>query len=262
MKVGDLDIYYETHGRGEALLLVAGLGNDLKSWAFQTPDFAKKYRVVTFDNRGSGNTKAPDSGYSIEMMADDTAGLMDALGIDRAHVLGVSMGGYVAQELALRHPERTKSLVLATTSIGPYTLESSVLRAWAAGALKGVSPRTFFLIMLPFMFNDMCFEDPAVLQMAVDIIAAHSSMPAHVLTCQMTACVRHNARGRIGRISVPTLVLAGKEDVFVPMALSEELASSILGARLKVLDGGGHGFNTAIPEKFNRAVLEFLARLA
>jgi len=259
--VGDLNMYYEVHGKGEPLLLISGLGNDLNGWAFQVPEFAKKYCVTAFDNRGSGRTDAPDQPYSIAMMAEDTAGLMDALSIEKAHVLGVSMGGYIAQELAIRHPSRVESLILVTTSVGPYLLKISILQAWARQALRDMSPMTFFQILLPFMFNDGSFEIPGVLEMAVGTIAGHSSTPPDVLARQMIACVEHDARGRIGQITAPTLVLAGKEDVFVPFSLSEELAASIPNAKLRLLHGGGHGFNASMADKFNRVVLEFLEQL-
>jgi 3-oxoadipate enol-lactonase len=262
VKVGSLNMYYEAHGEGQPLLLISGLGDDLNVWASQLPELARKYRVDTFDNRGSGRTDAPDMPYSIRMMAEDTAGLMDALNIQRAHVLGVSMGGYIAEELAITYPGRVASLVLATTSVGPYLVKISILQAWAREALRDMRPLTFFQIMLPFMFNDRSFETPGVLEMAVGTIAGHSSTPPHILARQMTACVEHDARDRIGRITAPTLVLAGKEDPFVPFSLSEELATSIPNAKLRVLDGGGHGFNEASAEKFNRAVLEFLEQVS
>jgi 3-oxoadipate enol-lactonase len=254
-------MYYEVHGEGRPLLLICGLGNDLSSWDLQIPELARKHRVISFDNRGSGRTDAPDHPYSIRMMAGDTAGLMDTLGIEKAHVLGVSMGGYIAEELAMACPGRVTSLVLATTSVGPYMLKISVLQAWARQALAGMTPMASFQIMLPFMFNDRCFEDPQVVEMAVATIAGHSSTPPHILAHQMIACAEHDARDRIGQISAPTLVLAGKEDPFVPFSLSQELAASIPGAKLRVLEGGGHGFSASMAAKFNRAVLEFLNQL-
>jgi pimeloyl-ACP methyl ester carboxylesterase len=261
--VGDLNVYYKVYGQGEPLVLIAGLGSDLSDWAFQTPEFSKKYRVVTFDNRGAGRTDARDVPYSIRVMSDDTLGLMDALGIDQAHVLGVSMGGYIAQELAIRHPGRAKSLILVSTSAGPYLLETHVLTAWAAAAIKGISQKTFFQLMLPFIFTDRLFENPEMVQIAVDMIATpHSGTTVYALVRQLMACVEHDARGRLGRITMPTLVLAGKDDILVPFSLSEEMATSIPNARLVVLDGGGHRFNTEVPDKFNRAVLEFLAQVA
>jgi pimeloyl-ACP methyl ester carboxylesterase len=259
--VDGLNMYYEVHGEGKPLLLISGLGNDLNGWALQVPEFAKKYRVIAFDNRGSGRTDAPDLRYSIQMMAEDTIGLMDALSIEKAHVLGVSMGGYIAEELAIGYPRRVGSLILMTTSVGPYMLKISVLQNWARQALRDMSPMTFFQIMLPFMFNDRSFETPGVLEMAVGTIAGHSSTPPHILARQMTACVEHDARDRIGQIAAPTLVLAGKGDPFIPFSLSEELAASIPNARLRVLDGGGHGFSSSIADKFNQAVLEFLEQV-
>lgn len=224
------------------------------------PGLARRYRVVAFDNRGSGRTGAPDGPFTVSMMAGDAAGLLDALGLDRAHVLGVSMGGYIAQELALAWPGRVAGLVLATTSAGPYLLKTSVLEEWLRGPLRGLAPGTLFQIMMPFMFNDRCFEQPGVREMFVAAIAPHAAAPPHVLARQITACVEHDARDRIGLIASPTLVLAGREDTFVPFSLSEELAARIPNARLVVLEGGGHGFGSAAAEAFNRAVLEFLDR--
>jgi len=262
-RVGEIKMYYEVYGEGEPLLLIMGLGSDLTGWIFQTPELSQKYRVVAFDNRGAGRTDAPDVPYTIRMMADDTVGLMDVLGIDKAHVLGISMGGYIAQEMAIKYPRRARSLILVTTSAGPYLLETHIVTAWVEAALKGVSQKTFFQLMLPFIFTDKFFEDSDMVQMAVDMIAARSSAtPDHALVRQLMACLEHDARGRLSQITVPTLVVAGQDDILVPFTLSQELAAGIPDARLVVLEGGGHGFNTDNPDRFNQAVLEFLAQVA
>ena len=114
-RIGDVDLYYEEHGAGDPLLLVMGLGADSTAWMFQVPDFARHYRTIVFDNRGVGRSAKPPGPYSIAQMADDTAGLLDTSGVERCHVVGVSMGGMIAQELALRHPARVRGLVLACT---------------------------------------------------------------------------------------------------------------------------------------------------
>jgi len=138
VKVGDINMYYEIHGEGEPLLLTAGGGMGLAGWARQTPEFSEKYRVIVFDNRGAGRTDAPDTPYSIEMMADDTAGLLDALGIEKAHILGLSMGGMIAQEFALKYPQRVKSLILATTTASPYPWAKHIIDTWARMAQEGL----------------------------------------------------------------------------------------------------------------------------
>lgn len=118
LPVNGINLYYESHGKGEPLLLIEGLGYSSWMWYRQIPEFAKKYRVIAFDNRGVGLTDKPDSEYTIELMADDAASLLLSLGIESAHVLGVSMGGYIAQSLATRHPDKVKSLILACTNMG------------------------------------------------------------------------------------------------------------------------------------------------
>lgn len=270
VRVGEINMHYEVHGEGEPLLLIASMGSDLNAWRLQTPAFSKKYRVVTFDNRGAGRSDAPDIPYSIAMMADDTVGLMDVLGVEKAHVLGKSMGGYIAQEVAIRHPGRSISLILVSTSAGSHVAETPILRGWAEGAMKGVSRKTCFQIMLPFIFSDNTFEDPEMVNMAIEMIGGRAiprqgdaeSPQARALRRQFIACVEHCARGRLGQVSAPALVIAGRDEFFVPLELCRELADSIPNAGLVMLEGGGHALNEDVPEEFNRAVLQFLAQVA
>ena len=263
VRAGDIDIFYETSGEGEPLVLIMSMGSDLSGWASQIPHFSKEYRVVAFDNRGSGRTDAPDEPYTIAMMADDTAALMDALGIESAHILGKSMGGYIAEELAIRHPARVQSLVLAATSVGPYIAETPVLERWVKAATPGMNRTTLFQLMLPFIFTDASFENTENVRMAVETIASRpQATPPYALERQFTACAEHSARGRTAEVKAPTLVLAGSNDLFVPFSLSRELAEVFPRGRLVVLEGGGHELNVDVPEKFNRAVLRFLAEIS
>jgi len=269
VRVGQINTYCEVHGRGEPLLLITSMGSDVNAWRLQTPVFSQKYRVVTFDNRGSGRSDAPDVPYSIAMMADDTAGLMDALGIEKAHVLGKSMGGYIAQEVAIRHPGRVRSLILASTSAGPHVAETPLLRGWAETAMKGLSKRRLFQVMLPFIFSDYTFEDPEMVDMAIEIIGGRAiprngdaeSPQSSALRRQFIACVEHFARGRLNAVTAPTLVVAGRDEFFIPLELCRELAASIPNARLAILESGGHALNEDIPEEFNRTVLQFLEQV-
>ncbi len=262
VKVGDINIYYEVNGEGEPLLLIAALSSDVTSWRFQTPEFSKKYRVIVFDNRGVGRTDSPDTPYSIEMMADDAVGLLDALDIEKVNVLGISMGGFIAQELALKYPRRVKSLILATTAANAPFLAKHLWDTWVRLVQEGVSWEIAWRNVMPWVYTDKFFENPEQVQMVINRILTYPyQQPAHAFARQATACAEHDTRDRISQITAPTLVLVGREDIYLPVKLSEELAAGIPNAELVVLEGGGHGFSGEIPEKFNQAVLDFLAKV-
>jgi len=200
--------------------------------------------------------------YTIAMMADDTVALMEALGIQKANVLGKSMGGYIAEELAVGHPERVSSLMLAATSIGPYVVETPILESWVGQKAPALNRRTFFQLMLPYIFTDRTFEDADNVRVAVEMIASRPQATSpQAMTRQFIACAEHSARGRTSHVEAPTLVLAGSEDLFIPLSLSQELAAVFAKGRLVVLEGGGHELNVDVPQKFNRAVLDFLAEV-
>ncbi|MEY4951526.1 MAG: hypothetical protein RL698_3737 [Pseudomonadota bacterium] len=272
VRVGDIDVYYEEHGGGPPLLLIMGLATDSTAWAFQLPEFARHYRAIAFDNRGVGRTSKPAGPYSIHQMADDAAGVMDALGVARAHVLGVSMGGMIAQELALRHPERVSALVLACTFPEPdATVEDR--RSFMVGQLGGqvsadgelqidvasLNPLLFVQQMLPAVFNPsfIASDLPKLMQVFAGALQYGFSMEA--ILGQVAAVMGHRATDRLHRIAVPTLVLTGDADQLVAPSNSDILAREIPGAKLVKVPGGSHGFNFETPEVFNREVIDFLA---
>ena len=163
-RVGDIGIHYEVQGGGEPLVLVMGLGSNLAGWMFQLLEFSRRYRVITFDNRGVGRTDAPDAAYSIEMMAGDTVGLMDALEIESAHVLGISMGGFIAQEIAIRFPERVRSLVLAATGTHVDPRGAYLLDLWGR-LIGGEDGRELHIrATLPWLFTEAMFENTRVIE--------------------------------------------------------------------------------------------------
>jgi len=263
LRVASINMYYEIYGEGEPLLLIMGLGADLTAWSFQTPEFSKKYRVIVFDNRGAGRTDAPDAPYSIRMMADDTVGLMNALGIQQAHVLGVSMGGRIAQELAIEYPQRVKSLILAATSTKMPPREKHVFDTAARMLKEGVSAETHLRNLMPWTLTEKFFENQAQVTWSINAMLANPhKQPTYAFIRQFNACAEHDTANRIGRIKAPALILVGREDLFAPVRLSEELAAQIPNAKLVVVDGGGHGFNVEARDKFNQAVLDFLATVA
>jgi pimeloyl-ACP methyl ester carboxylesterase len=271
-KIGSLDLYYEEHGAGEPLLLIMGLAADSTAWMFQVPEFAEKYRTIVFDNRGVGRSSKPAGPYSIHEMADDAAALLDVLHVQRAHVVGVSMGGMIAQELALRHPERVHGLVLACTYPEPdadiernrrfsvQQLGGSITDGGDVQIdLKAINPMDFLQQLLPLVFNQefIANELPKLLQVFSGALQYGFSMEA--ILGQVGAVMNHKATDRLGKITAPTLVITGDADRLIPPANSDILAKGIPGAKLVKIPGGSHGFNFETPEVFNRAVLEFLA---
>ena len=270
-KVNGIDVYYEEQGRGEPLLLIMGLAADSTAWMFQVPDFAQRYRTILFDNRGVGRSSKPAGPYSIHQMADDAAGLLDALDVPRAHVVGVSMGGMIAQELALRHPARVRGLVLACTYPEPdadterqreFSLAQFGGRISASGEteidVSAIDPLMFFQHLLPRVFNQAFIDQelPKLLQVFSGALQYGFSMEA--ILGQVEAVMGHKATDRLHQIGTPTLVITGDADLLISPANSDVLARHIPGAKLVKVPGGSHGFNFETPDVFNRTVLDFL----
>ena len=273
-KAGNVELYYEVHGSGDPLLLIMGLAADSQAWMFQTPAFAEHYRTVIFDNRGVGRSSKPPGPYTIHEMADDAAELMAALDIDQAHVVGVSMGGMIAQELALRHPQRVRGLVLACTYPEPDA-EIEATRRFSVTELGGkitadgaveidvnaIDPMTFFMNLIPKVFTPPFIQAqlPTLMQLFGGALQWGFSLEA--ILGQVEATMGHRATARLHEIKSPTLVITGDSDLLVPPHNSDILAERIPNAKLVKIEGGSHGFNFETPEVFNREVLDFLASI-
>jgi pimeloyl-ACP methyl ester carboxylesterase len=257
---------------GDPLLLIMGFATDSMAWMFQVPAFAARHRTITFDNRGVGRSSKPGGPYTIHEMADDALGLLDHLDVRRAHVLGLSMGGMIAQELALRHPERVRSLILAATYPEPdeetertrqFTLEQMGARITAAGELQvdltAINPLMLFQHLLPLVFSQefIATQLPKLMQLFAGALQYGFSMEA--IFGQMQALMGHKATDRLHHITAPTLVVTGDADRLISPANSDILAANIPGAKLVRIPGGTHGFNIEQPDAFNGPVLEFLA---
>jgi pimeloyl-ACP methyl ester carboxylesterase len=271
-KVGANELFYEAHGEGDPLLLIMGLAADSTAWLFQVPELARHYRTIVFDNRGVGRSSKPRGPYTIHEMADDAAGLLDVIGIERAHVVGVSMGGMIAQELTLRHPKRVRGLVLGCTFPEPdaeaerqrqFSLARFGGRVTASGEteidVSAVDPLMLFQHLLPRVFNQSFIdrELPKLLQIFGGALQYGFSLEA--ILGQVEAIMGHRATDRLREITAPTLVITGDADLLVSPANSDVLARSIPGAKLVKIPGGSHGFNFETPDVFNRAVIDFLA---
>lgn len=258
--VNGLEMFYKWHGEaGEPLVLIAGLGGHSGSFAWQIPAFAERYRALRFDNRGAGRTSAPDELYSMRQMADDTAALMDALGVQTAYVLGVSMGGMIAQELAINHPGRVRKLVLACTRAKPTNVRRMAAEVQRATRMSELGPQEREAYGMPWGRTATFMQDQARVDAAIDLAGKDPyPMPAHAYVRQLEATMAHDTAYRLGRIEAETLVLVGAEDILTPPWESDALVAGIPNATLRVLPRGGHGFIAEYPDEFNAAVIEFL----
>lgn len=258
LQMRDIIMYYEEAGQGDPLLLITGLGSDLQSWALTVPALAKQFRVITFDNRGAGRTSAPDRPYSIENMADDAVALLDALEIDKAHVLGFSMGGCIAQELALRNPARVDKLILVSTAPDVDGYGVAALRALTTVRRSNVSREGFVRVMAPFIYSPDFLNDAGRLERAiVNSLANPYPQQDHAYLRQAEAIFRFSAASRLGDIKNETLVIHGVDDNLVPPHNGRRLAEGLPSATHVELPGGHVGL-LEHPDEYNAAFLEFL----
>lgn len=261
VEVADIAIHYETYGQGEPLVLIMGLGGGSSLWWRQVDFFSPEYRVVVYDSRGVGRTDKPDTPYSMDMLVGDAAGLLERLGIASAHIYGVSMGGMVAQELALRYPELVSSLVLGATTCGgghaampsQETLQKlfGIMTLSPEEAVKVATSVTFsptFIERHPDKINDW-------------LIKGAESPPSPMgFKRQAEAAAGFDTYDRLPQIRVPTLILAGTADQLIPSDNSRILASRIPNAKLVLFEGAGHGYLWEAEKEANRTVHDFLRK--
>ena len=259
VRCNDVELRVEEVGSGAPLLLIMGLGASLETWVAQRDAFAARHRVVMFDNRGAGGSECPPPPWSVPEMAADAVGVLDALGIERAHVLGVSMGGMIAQELAIRWPERIDRLVLAVSFARPDPVRRAFLlfRRWAR--FQDIDLVQEGIANLPWLVSPRVLNDPARLEEILGVVGAMPFMAPEAYARQIDAILEHDTLARLDGVRAPTLVLAAAEDVLTPVYLSREIADAIRGARLVVLPRGNHAVQLEEPTAFNAAVLEFLS---
>jgi 3-oxoadipate enol-lactonase len=263
VKLGNINMYYEVHGSGESLVLIQGLSLDSSAWENQISAFSQKYQVIVFDNRGVRQSDFSNMSYSTEIMADDTVELLKFLNIKNAHVLGFSMGGMIAQQIALKYPEIVKSLILVATAAKFPARARYLTKLWLKMLEEQVSTETRLQEICLWVFTDEFLADEARVTAAVNLGLNHPHpQPMHGFAGQIAALLEHDTRDKIHRISAPTLVLIGKDEIFIPLNFSEELAANISNAELVISEKGGHNYWMEFPEIFNRAIMQFLAQVA
>jgi len=258
IQTSKLNTYYEIHGDGEPLLLIRGLGSTCEGFKPQVDGLSPHFRVISFDNRCVGRTEQPQEPFTIADMADDTAALLDAIGVEKAHVFGVSLGGMVAQEFALRHPARVRRLVLACTHAGPRTAARAP--DWAIRIFeesRDMPRRDALRHSIPLLFSSRTVtENPELVEAALAIME-HNNQPKSSYLLQLGAVMRHDTFDRLSEITHPTLVMTGTEDTLVAPGNSRLIADRIPGARFIEFEKTGHVFFTEIPQTVNKVLIDF-----
>jgi 3-oxoadipate enol-lactonase len=237
--------------------LINGIGDDLEAWEYQMqPLLDSGFQVLRFDNRGVGASGSPPGPYSSELMADDLKGLIDKVGIGPLHIVGVSMGGAIAQAFALRYPENLRSLVLANTFAAPGRYTQRIFASWGEVASNAGMP-VLMRQIAPWIFSPGFFEhEPDKL---AEFIAAMetTTQGAAAFVAQLGALVDHDTSSRLSEIIQPTLVLAANEDILIPPSQSRRLFSSLPNAWWASIPGG-HGAMWEAPDDLNEALVRFL----
>jgi 3-oxoadipate enol-lactonase len=260
-RINGIEIAFELRGAGIPIVMIHGAQGDQSMYAGLAAALAPTYRVLTFDQRGSGLSEKPDMPYSIAMLADDTAALMDHLEIPAAHIIGVSMGGMIAQEFALRHPNRVRALVLGcTTAGGPKSIRLGGDALTNAYSTKPMTAEERGKALAEAAFTKgYVAQHPEIV---AAMIESRRSRPIDTVAFphRMKAATEHDTYDRLGEIRCPTLVITGKDDALISWENSRILAERIKGAEEVILQPAGHCFWLEQPEASSAAIAGFLKR--
>jgi 3-oxoadipate enol-lactonase len=258
-QINGIRIAYQQRGTGVPLVMIHGAQGDQSMFNDLAPFFASSYRVLTFDQRGSGLSEKPDADYSIAILADDTAALMDQLGFSPAHIVGVSMGGMIAQELALRHPRKIRSLVLGcTTPGGPNAIRIGGSAFANAYSTQPMSAEERGRALAEAAFTKGYIEGHPEIVPAMIEARRQRPIDSASLAHRLKAALKHDTYERLAQIDCPTLVITGKDDALISWENSRLLSDHIPGAQFVLLEPAGHCFWLEQPEKSGNAILRFL----
>ena len=260
--INGINMYYEVHGKGVPLVMIQGFAGNHQAWFFQAPVFKKYYRVIIFDNRGIGKSDKSSEPYTIKTMAEDVIGLMDYLNIDKAHVLGLSLGGMVAQEIAISYPERVSKLVLGSTFAGGEIndVHPEMVKAFAAPeGTANIDFRSIPIEKVMYKMTSLAFNR-RLYRMILLPLSKRSikSINPEGHFKQMAAVSDYTTLDRLHLIKAPTLVTTGTGDRIISPGASEVIASHIPNAKLVLVKGGSHAFFMEMRGRFNKEVLGFL----
>lgn len=255
VRIDGIDLAYSVAGGGEPVLFLHGLGSCSEDWALQVPSFAERYRVLTADMRGHGRSAKPPGPYSVPMMAADVRGLLDALGVESTHVVGLSMGGMIAFQLAVDYPARVRRLVIVNSgpALVPRTMGERLVVAQRLALARFFGPARSGRFL-----SRRLFPKPEQEFFRQQLIERWSENDPRAYLAAMRALVGWSVLDRVGQLRCPTLVISGDRD-YLPLDAKREYTARIPGARLVVIEDSGHATPIDQSERFNAIVLEFLA---
>lgn len=249
-------IYWDEQGQGEPLLLIMGLGYPSAMWHRSRPVLSKQYRTIALDNRGSGRSDVPPGPYSLALMASDAAAVLDAAGVESAHVFGLSMGGMITQEFALQYADRVRSLILGCTASGGTTAVRAEAEVNKVLMSRDLTPEQMAQAMRPYVYD----STTPVEKIEEDLAIRRQWFPKpEGYVAQLQGILAWEAYSRLPQITAPTLVIHGESDQLVPPGNGKLIAARIPGAKLVMLQRASHIFPTDKTEETHEAVLTFLA---
>lgn len=268
-KLHKVKISYDISGNGFPIVFISGLGVDKMCWVYQVSDFQQHFKVIVFDNRGIGKSQGSIGPYSIKMMADDVAELISYLEIKKTHVVGTSMGGMIAQELAINYPEIIEKLVLCSTFAKPYDIvevitkgikdfvNEEVKNIFNFNPKKILFEKLFDYLLLQIFSESYIKKNRWIIEKTLREYLSNINY-AETFIKQLAAIHKHNTVDRLNQISAETLVLTGTSDKLVPHTCSDTLAEHIQNSHLLKIDRGEHGMHFENPGQFNKIVIDYL----
>ncbi|MFX1320560.1 MAG: alpha/beta fold hydrolase [Promethearchaeota archaeon] len=261
IKINDIKLYYEIYGKGPPLVMIMGIGGNTDYWP---PRFIEKlseiFKVIIFDNRGSGQSDKPDIQYSMKMFADDTVSLMNALNIEYAHILGLSMGGTIAQEVVLNYPEKVNKLVLCSTNCGfsKSSLPSpEALKIMMQPREESTPQEISRKSMSARLTEKFIKENPEIIKEYIQR-ESRNPTPPKMYKRHIDAIMKFNTYKRLKNINTPTLIMQGKHDLLSPVQNAELLANNIKGAKLSIFEDLAHDIFSQDSEIVIKTLIEFL----
>lgn len=258
--VNGIKIYYEEQGKGEPLILINGLSFPMDLWFAQIRELSKDFQVIALDNRGIGRSDKPDEEYSIAMLAEDAVGLLKALGIKKSHVVGLSMGGFISQEIALSYPGIVNRLVLVATGMGGARSRELGKPFWekAAAAVAGKTPEEAYRADMTLM------TAPGFVEKHPDMLAESVSLrmknpqPLYAFLRQFAAANAFDNNQRTQNISQPTMIILGQDDPIFPIPLADDFRQKMPKAKMIIYENCGHAIHLEKPDQLSRDIREFL----